>query len=80
MKLDNLNMLDLVNRLSKYTEESALTKIKGACQVRVVRDDNLKIVSQTILPSRSLGLRLLSAVDYLVNYCGYDFAPLQTKC
>lgn len=77
MKLDNLAMLDLVNRRSKYTEESALTKIKGACQVRVVRDDNLKIVSQTILPSRSLGLRLLSAVDYLVNYCGYYFAPLR---
>lgn len=77
MKLDNLDMLDLVNRLNKYTEESALTKIKGACQVRVVRDDNFKIVSQTILPSRSLGLRLLSAVDYLINYRGYDFAPLR---
>lgn len=77
MKLDNLTMLDLVNRCSKYTEETALTKIKGACQVRGIRDDNLRITIQTILPSRSLGLRLLSAVDYLVKYCGYDFAPLR---
>lgn len=72
MKLDDLVMLDLVNRASKYTEESALNKIKPTCQIRLGNNN-----SKTILPSRSLGLRLLSAVDYLVNYCGYDFAPLR---
>lgn len=54
---------------SKYTEESAINKLKASCQI--------KVASKLILPNRSLGLRLLGAVDYLKNYCGYIFAPLR---